>query len=202
MIFMIFLFILISYFAYSGFSNYFFPDKKQTYFNDLKNFKSDINDIIFKNEYDSDSLVLREIKKLIISKAHNIAMIAPVEGYVTQGIEIAKNHNGIDIISKKGKGDNIKAAEDGVVIFADDYGDLGKTIILSHSHDYFTIYSHCDSLLVDERDLILKGSTIATLGETGKTTAPHLHFEIWRNDTIIDPRNIIKKYGELDVSTE
>ena len=50
--------------------------------------------------------------------------------------------------------------------------------------------------------MVLSGSIIATLGETGKTTAPHLHFEIWRNDTIIDPRNIIKKYGELDVSAE
>ena len=198
----IFLFLLTSFFAYSGFSNYFFPNKKQSYFNDLKNFKSGVNDIVFKNKYDTDSLALREIKKLIISKSHDITMIAPVDGYVTQGIQISKNHNGIDIVSKKGKGDNIKAVQDGVVIFADDYGDLGRTIIISHQHDYFTMYSHCDSLFVNERDIVSSGSIIATLGETGKTTAPHLHFEIWRNDTIIDPRNIIKKYGELDVSAE
>jgi len=202
MILVVCLLLFIIFFSYSGFSYYFFPTKKQSYYNDLENFKSDIHEIIFKRNMNSDSLILMEIKKLIISKAHSINMIPPVNGYVTQGIEISKNHNGIDIISKKGKGDEIKVAEDGVVIFAGDHGDLGKTIIISHPHDYFTIYSHCDTLLVNERQVIKKGSTIAILGETGKTTAPHLHFEIWHNDTIIDPRNIIKKYGELDVSTE
>ena len=53
------------------------------------------------------------------------------------------------------------------------------------------------------RDIVYQGDYIATLGETGEIkSGPHLHFEIWHNDTIIDPRKVINKYGELDVSTE
>ena len=111
-----------------------------------------------------------------------------------------KNHNGIDIVSKKG--DLIKCAGDGMVVFSGYNGDLGNTIIVSHPFNYFTVYSHCDSIFVKERDLVSKGEHIAILGNTGKTTGPHLHFEIWNNNTIIDPRNVIIKYGELDVSTE
>ena len=76
-------------------------------------------------------------------------------------------------------------------------------IIISHPFNYFTVYSHCDSLLVNVRDIVHQGDYIATLGETGEIkSGPHLHFEIWNNDTIIDPRKVINKYGELDVSTE
>ena len=72
----------------------------------------------------------------------------------------------------------------------------------SRDYNYFTVYSHCDLLLVDERTSVKIGDVIGTIGKSGKATAPHLHFEIWHNDSIIDPRNMINKYGELDVSTE
>jgi len=94
------------------------------------------------------------------------------------------------------------ASQDGIVIFSGNNGDSGNTLIISHPYNYHTIYSHCDSLLVKGRNQVSKGDIIATVGQTGKATAPHLHFEIWYNDSIIDPRNIINKYGDLDVSTE
>ena len=115
-------------------------------------------------------------------------------------IDIEKNHHGIDLVSEKG--DQIIAPQDGVVIFSGINGYLGNTLIISHNYNYFTLYGHCDTLLVHERERVLQGDIIATLGESGETTAPHLHFEIWHNDSIIDPRDIINKYGELDVSTE
>ena len=202
MIFILFIFIVVTIFSYYGFSNYFFPSNKFTHYKSLENFRLDVEDTIFKTNFpdDSDSLILRKIKELMIQKGHNISMIPPINGYVTQGINESKNHSGIDIVSKKG--DQIKAAEGGVVIFSGSHGDLGKTLIISHPYNYFTTYSHCDSLFVKERDIILKGDPIALLGESGKTEGPHLHFEIWHNDTIIDPRKIIKKYEEKDVSTE
>ena len=104
------------------------------------------------------------------------------------------------LISKKG--DDIRSPLDGIVIFAGENNDLGNTLIISHSYSYFTVYGHCDSIFVKERDKVSKGSVWATLGESGVTTAPHLVFEVWLKDKIIDPRDIIRKYGELDVSTE
>ena len=50
------------------------------------------------------------------------------------------------------------------------------------------------SIFVKERDRISKGEVVATLGESVLTTAPHLHFEVWHENQIIDPRNIIEKY--------
>ena len=123
-----------------------------------------------------------------------------MNGFVTQSIDKIKNHNGIDIASEKGEA--ILASQNGTIIFSGGNGDLGNTLIISHPYNYFTVYSHCDSLLIKERNQVFKGDVIATVGESGKTTAPHLHFEILYNDSIIDPRNIINKYGDLDVSTE
>ena len=80
--------------------------------------------------------------------------------------------------------------------------NMNIVYFISHSYNYFTIYSHCDLLLVDERTRVKIGDVIGTIGESGKATAPHLHFEIWHNDSIIDPRNMINKYGDFDVSTE
>jgi murein DD-endopeptidase MepM/ murein hydrolase activator NlpD len=203
---MIFIFtisVIILFFSYSGFKNHFFPNDNTLDYNALKFFKSNTVDIIFNenSSRSSDSLILRQIKNSIIADGPVISMIAPVDGYSTEGLNIETNHNGVDIVSKKG--DLVKSAQNGIVIFAGDNGDSGNTVIISHPFNYFTVYSHFDSVFVKQRDIVLKGDHIGTLGETGKIKAgPHLHFEIWHNDTIIDPRNVIKKYGELDVSTE
>ena len=191
------------FFCYYGISNYFLPNKNILNHSELKEFKSNVVDIIFNKDFsiETDSLRLRKIKNLILENGPAISMIAPIDGYSTEGLNIDSNHNGVDVVSKKG--DLIKSAQDGMVIFSDFNEKSGNTVIVSHPFNYFTVYSHCDSLFVNERDIVLQGDPIATLGETGKIkSGPHLHFEIWHNDTIIDPRNVIKKYGELDVSTE
>lgn len=197
------LFLVIFYFSYYGFSSYLFPGKKILQYESLKEFKSNVVDIIFNQSFSkhSDSLQLREIKNLILNDGASTMMIAPIDGYSTEGINLDKNHYGVDIVSKKG--DLIKSAQDGMVIFSGYYKGSGNMIIISHPFNYFTVYSHCDSLLVNVRDIVHQGDYIATLGETGEIkSGPHLHFEIWNNDTIIDPRKVINKYGELDVSTE
>ena len=168
----------------------------------MRVFRDEIVDIISNQKLlgTSDSLALRDIKKVIHTGATSSSMIAPIDGFVTQGLDVENNHNGIDIISYKG--DHIKSALDGVVIFSGENKNLGNTLIVSHPYNYFTVYGHCDSLMVSERDLVKKEQIIATVGESGITTAPHLHFEVWYNNVIIDPREIIKKYGDVDVSTE
>tara|TARA_B100000401_G_scaffold339159_1_gene237671 strand:- start:366 stop:977 length:612 start_codon:yes stop_codon:yes gene_type:complete len=203
MIFFAILFLVIFYFSYYGFSSYLFPNKKFIQHEFLKELKSNVVDIIFNQSFSSysDSLKIREIKNLVLNDGASNIMIAPIDGYSTEGINLDKNHYGVDIVSKKG--DLIKSAQDGMVVFSGYSKESGNMIIISHPFNYFTVYSHCDSLLVEVRDIVHQGDYIATLGTTGEIkSGPHLHFEIWHNDTIIDPRNVINKYGELDVSTE
>ena len=169
--------------------------------NYLADFESNISELISsQTDSESDSIVVKKIRDIIINHGPIISMISPVNGYVTQGIDTTSNHDGIDIVSQKG--DIIKAANFGIVVFSGLNGDLGNTLIISHPYNYFTIYGHCDTIFVKERQKINKGDIIALLGDSGEASAPHLHFEIWKNDEIIDPRKIIHKYGDLDVSKE
>ncbi len=191
-------------FSFLGFSHYLNlnSDKRIIEFKGMKTFKNNIVDIISTQKFSgkSDSLILRNIKGIINKGGPPLSMIPPINGFITQGIDTLNSHNGIDIISYKG--DNIKSALDGVVVFSGENSDLGNLLIISHSYNYFTLYGHCDSIFVKQREIVEKGEIIATVGESGVTTAPHLHFEVWYNNQIIDPRDIIQKYGDLDVSTE
>ncbi len=195
---------LILLFSIFGITIFFDLDsrKNSVELKEMKVFRDEIVDIISNQKLlgTSDSLTLRNIKEVIHRGTASSLMIAPIDGFITQGLDVKNNHNGIDIISYKG--DNIKSALDGVVVFSGENKNLGNTLIISHPYNYFTVYGHCDSLMVSERDLVKRKQIIATVGESGMTTAPHLHFEVWHNNIIVDPREIIKKYGDVDVSTE
>ena len=204
---MIILFVIITsilILAFLGFSYYLNlnSDKRIIEFKETKAFKNNIIDIVSSQKFSekSDSLILRNIKGIINKGGPALSITPPINGFITQGIDTLNSHNGIDIISYKG--DKIKSALDGIVIFSGDNRDLGNLLIISHSYNYFTLYGHCDSIFVEQREIVRKGQMIATVGESGETTAPHLHFEIWHNNQIIDPRDIIQKYGDLDVSAE
>jgi len=204
---MIILFVIIAtilLLAFLGFSYYLNlnSDKRIIEFKEAKTFKNNIVDIVSSQKFSdkSDSLIVRNIKGIINKGGPALSIIPPINGFITQGIDTLNSHNGIDIISYKG--DKIKSALDGIVIFSGNNRDLGNLLIISHSYNYFTLYGHCDSIFVKQREIVKKGQMIATVGESGETTAPHLHFEIWHNNQIIDPRDIIQKYGDLDVSAE
>jgi len=191
------------FFSYLGFTYQFNLDNHKFEMDQLKKFENKIIDIVNNNEIyknSSDSLLVREIHNAVYNRVAGSFFLPPIDGFVTQSIDKSKNHNGIDIAAELGE--SILASNDGIVIFSSMNGDLGNSIIISHPYNYFSVYGHCDSLYVKERKKVNKGDIIASVGKTGKATAPHLHFEIWYNDSIIDPRNIINKYGDLDVSTE
>ena len=197
------LILLLLIFSYIGFTYQFNISKHKIELNQLKLFENNIIDIINHTgrlNNTSDSLLVREIYDIVNNRVSNISFLPPIDGFVTQSIDKSKQHNGIDIAAELGE--PILASDDGIVVFSSINGDLGNTIIISHPYNYFTVYGHCDSLFIKERKKITKGDIIGTVGKTGKATAPHLHFEIWYNDSIIDPRNIINKYGDLDVSAE
>ena len=126
----------------------------------------------------------------------------PIDGYVTQGIDtktIGYEHNGIDIAAKKGE--KIISPYYGLVIFSGEMGDLGNTIILSHPNNVFTLYGHNDKNLVEPRQIVNKGDVIGYIGESGISDGPHLHFEMWKNTEVLDPRDFIEIYNKKDIST-
>ena len=131
---------------------------------------------------------------------HNIGYPdkAPVNGYVTRGLNIEKNHLGIDIAAKYQ--DDIYSPGYGKVVFSGMSEALGNTIIINHPGGFVTVYAHNDSNLVVSGTTIEKGQIIALVGETGNSQGPHLHFEIWKNNQVLDPREIMPEYKQKDVS--
>lgn len=95
-------------------------------------------------------------------------------------------HNGIDISTFR-TGDVILAAADGKVIDASYDMSLGNSVTIQHSHGFLTRYGHLKSIKVKKGQVVSQGQTIGTLGNTGITTGPHLHYEVHLGTSVIDP---------------
>lgn len=122
----------------------------------------------------------------------------PVYGYVTRGLNEENNHFGIDIAAKHH--DEIFSPGNGRVIFSGMSNDLGNIIIISHPAGFISLFAHNDTNIVNSGMLVEKGQLIGYVGETGNSKGPHLHFEMWKNSEILDPREIISDYKKKDVS--
>ncbi len=116
----------------------------------------------------------------------------PTRGAVTSGFGVrwGQQHNGIDIAGNTG--DPIKAALDGDVIFSGWIDGYGNIIKLSHGDGIETYYGHCSSLKSKVGDKVNKGEVIAYVGSTGRSTGPHVHFELRVNGIPQNPANYIK----------
>ena len=88
------------------------------------------------------------------------------------------------------KGVDLKAA-DGVVSFAGEQRGYGKIVIIDHTGDIQTAYAHLSSISVSKDAEVSQGDTIGAAGQTGTATGPHLHFEVRKNDTRVDPMDYI-----------
>ena len=127
--------------------------------------------------------------------------IAPVSGYVSQGLilnDLEKKHFGIDVVASEKE--KVLSAAEGMVVFNGIDSELGKVLVLSHPNGFFTLYGHLDTIFVNNREIINANSVIALVGTTGVTSGPHLHFEIWKDNELIDPRDVIEEYRRKDVS--
>ena len=101
---------------------------------------------------------------------------------------MSADHKGIDIAANSGT--NISSAIDGVVSVAEENSEYGKFIKITNG-EVMTVYAHCKSLKVKVGDKVKSGQTIATVGSTGNSTGPHLHFEIRLSNRYINPRYVI-----------
>ena len=125
------------------------------------------------------------------AKNLGISFIKPSSGVVTSrfGARWGRTHTGIDLGAPTGT--PIKAAAGGTVIFSGWKGTLGKLVVISHGNGVQTYYAHCSSLLVSSGDTVSAGQLIAKMGNTGRSTGPHLHFEIRVNGSAINPQSYI-----------
>jgi len=96
-----------------------------------------------------------------------------------------KYHEGIDIGSDYGS--NIKAAAGGTVTFAQYTGGTGRTVIINHGRGISTVYGHASKILVKEGQVVKKGDIIAKVGSSGRSTGPHLHFQVLLYGTPVNP---------------
>ena len=117
----------------------------------------------------------------------------PVDGYLVSGFGIRKSpfskvsqiHRGVDIVARINT--SVKSGGDGTVSFAGTSSLWGKNVIIDHGFNVFSQYGHLNKIAVKEGQIVKKGDIIGALGVTGRTTGPHLHYQIWVNNTPLDP---------------
>jgi len=102
-----------------------------------------------------------------------------------------KYHRGIDFAGKAGS--EVLAVAAGVVIASERQSGYGNVVEIRHADGYVTHYAHNRENLVKVGDWVEKGETIAILGSTGRSSGPHVHFEVRRNGKVVNPSRFIKK---------
>jgi len=98
-------------------------------------------------------------------------------------------HEGIDIAAPQGT--PVYATADGEVIFAGWTDDMGNLVIIKHGDRFSTRYGHNQKLLVKKGQYVRKGEQIALVGNSGRSTAPHLHYEVWDGGKAVNPRKFL-----------
>ncbi len=124
-------------------------------------------------------------------------MFLPLEGTITSPFGLRTHpisgkprfHAGIDIAASMGT--PIYSAFDGKVIFSGYDQWNGNHLKIQHENNIMTVYCHCESLNVKKGDTVKAGSKIATVGSTGSSTGPHLHFELRINNISYDPQSAL-----------
>jgi murein DD-endopeptidase MepM/ murein hydrolase activator NlpD len=102
----------------------------------------------------------------------------PTQGRISSpfGIRNGRRHDGLDIAAPRGT--PIVASRSGTVVFSDRLSGYGKVVIVKHPGNYFTTYAHCHKIVTKKGKKVKQGQKIALVGNTGRSTGNHLHFEI------------------------
>ena len=131
-------------------------------------------------------------------RANSAPNLWPIEGQVTASFGERIDpfngegafHSGVDIGSSYGHA--VVAPADGVVTFADFMGGYGKAIMLDHGHGISTRYGHLSGFAVTAGQQVHRGDTIGYVGSSGRSTGPHLHYEVRINDTPVNPYKYLR----------
>lgn len=148
-------------------------------------------------ELDRSQARLTALESLLLDRKVTAAVTPsawPVDGgWVSSGFGMRMDpftghqsvHEGVDIASRMGG--PIYATGDGVVSLAGDKSGYGLTVEVTHESNLVTRYAHASAVLVKVGDRVKRGDQIARVGTTGRSTGPHLHFEVLRNDQAVNP---------------
>ena len=101
-----------------------------------------------------------------------------------------EHHKGMDFAGRDGS--DIVAVASGVITWAGKRYGYGNLVEVNHGNGYVTRYGHCKTLSVNVGDTVKKGQLIAAMGSTGRSTGPHVHFEVWRNGRPVNPERYIR----------
>lgn len=123
--------------------------------------------------------------------------VAPTKGWATSGFGYRTSpftgnrefHRGLDIAGRMGT--DIKAPAKGQVVFVGRKRALGTTLIIRHGYGVETIYGHLSDILVAPGQDVERGQLVAHMGTTGRSTGPHLHYQVEVNNKPVNPRNYI-----------
>tara|TARA_B100001250_G_scaffold404501_1_gene420577 strand:- start:938 stop:1639 length:702 start_codon:yes stop_codon:yes gene_type:complete len=194
----------VLFFSYLGFKRFVGLDQLSSELQELRKFKYVTSNLLIDSGLNTKLISSNDLEQIIVNYIieNNIVYPGkpPVNGYVTRGV--IKNKEGVvraglDIASKLN--DEVKSPLPGIVISTYKDNDLGNTIILHHQNNFFTIYGHLDTVFVSPRDLVMVNQNIGTVKGDGDH-GPHLYFEVWKDNQIIDPRQLIDDYKDRDVS--
>jgi murein DD-endopeptidase MepM/ murein hydrolase activator NlpD len=107
-------------------------------------------------------------------------------------------HSGMDFAGSEGEA--VEAVAAGVVTWAGPRAGYGNLVEIDHGNGYATRYGHNETILVQVGDVVKKGAHIALMGSTGRSTGPHVHFEVLYNGTPVNPARFVKAAGVTQVA--
>ena len=162
---------------------------------DLKSMKERVN------ELQNHMGTLQTKMELRISRARVTPNIWPLKGSVLSPFgprrdpfgEGAEFHEGVDISGAYGA--PVRATADGLVIFSAQQSDYGNLIIIDHGNQITTRFGHLSRFQVKAGGAVKKGDVVGFVGMTGRTTGPHLHYEVRLNDRPVNPRGYLPREG-------
>ena len=158
------------------------------------------NGEIVKRDLKNKEIIKKPVDEIILVGTSDKPKTAPTGTFIypTRGCQITsyfgmrwgRMHKGLDFA--KGMGVPIYASDGGVVTMAGSYGAYGNCIQIDHGSGKSTLYGHCSTLLVSKGQAVYQGQEIAKMGSTGRSTGPHVHFEIRINGTQVNPLPYLK----------
>ena len=124
---------------------------------------------------------------------NNLPSFKPTDGLISKKYNPETKHFGIDLVNAEGT--PIFAVANGQVVISDYSDDFGYFIILDHQNGYISHYYHNQENFFNKGDSVSAGDVIAKLGNTGMSTGPHLHFELWKDGESVDPITFFEDFN-------